>query len=604
MSQGYLCLILHAHLPFVRHPEEEYFLEENWLFEAITETYIPLIRVFEKLIADQIYFRVTMSLTPTLVSMLNDSLLQERYIKHLNRLIELSLKEIDRTGLDARFHGLAVMYHTRLMDCKQTFVDRYNRNLIAAFKRFADLGYLEIIASAATHSFCPALMSNPQLVRAQIRIGVENYRQNFGCSPRGIWLPECGFYPGLDQILKESGIKYFVLDSHGVMNADPVARYGVYAPVYCPESGVAAFGRDYESSKQVWSAKEGYPGDQDYREYYKDIGFELEYEYIKPYIHPQGFRINTGLKYWRITNQGNHKEPYVADWAKEKAAIHAGNFMFNRQKQIEHLGNYMDRKPIVVAPYDAELFGHWWFEGPQWIDFLMRKIACDQTMLQTITPSEYLKENPSNQVCMPSASSWGYKGYNEYWIEASNDWIYRHLIACGHRMIELSEKFLNHVSARDKAGYDSHPFTPGVSGETRLVRRALNQSARELLLAQASDWPFIMKTGTMVAYAKRRIKMHINRFNRLYQDLMENHLDEQWLAEIEEKDNIFKDIDCANYYFKEIKPARVLSPILPRGNRRSLNQLGIKRTKRLLSPRISLKSTGKFMKVKKLKIRS
>lgn len=537
MHRGYLCLVLHAHLPYVRHPEEEYFLEENWLYEAITETYIPLINVFEQLIRDRVRFRITMSLTPTLGSMLQDPLLQGRYIRHLDKLIELSGKEIERTGFIQHFHGLALMYNRKLQDARELFVNRYNKNLVTAFKKFQDQGSLEIIASSATHGFSPLLSMNRKMVEAQVQMGVDQYKKMFGRAPKGFWLPECGYYPGLDEILKSAGIRYFFVDSHGIVNADPTPRYSVYAPIYCP-SGVAAFGRDWESSKQVWSSREGYPGDPDYREYYKDIGHELDYDYIKPYIHPQGFRVNTGLKYWRITGQSEYKEAYRPDWAKDKADSHASNFMFNREKQVEHLCFHMDdRRPIIVAPYDAELFGHWWFEGPMWIDFLMRKMAFDQNTVKTITPSEYLNEYPTNQVSMPSASSWGYKGYNEFWVEGSNDWIYKHLHLSGERMMELMDKF--NFSLK--------------KGKDDLTKRALNQAARELVLSQASDWPFIMKTGTMVAYATKRIKLHINRFNRLYNDLLQNTIDVDWLTEVESRDNIFADMDCAKYYRQIIK---------------------------------------------------
>jgi 1,4-alpha-glucan branching enzyme len=187
-----------------------------------------------------------------------------------------------------------------------------------------------------------------------------------------------------------------------------------------------------------------------------------------------------------------------------------------------------------VAPYDAELFGHWWFEGPLWLDSLLRKIAHDPRLC-TITPSEYLKEYPTNQVVYPSLSSWGYKGYNEYWVEGSNDWIYRHLHLAGKRMTQLADRFL---SRRQKT-------------KRPLIERALNQAARELLLAQASDWPFIMKTGTMVQYAQRRVKNHLNRFSRIYHDLLEDKLDEHWLNQLEHKDNIFIGMDCAKYFRKE-----------------------------------------------------
>ncbi len=536
MSRGYLCLVLHAHLPFVRHPEEEYFLEENWFYEAITETYIPLIQVFENLVRDNVDFRITMSLTPTLVAMLSDPLLQDRYLRHINKLIELAEKEVNRTGNDVHFHGVALMYYRKFLEAKELFCNKYQKNIVTAFRNFQNMGYLEIITSSATHGFLPLLNVNKSDVRGHIHVGVESYAKAFGRMPKGIWLPECGFYPGLDEVLKEAGLRYFFVDSHGILNADPIPRYSVHAPLYCP-SGVAAFGRDWESSKQVWSSKEGYPGDPDYREYYKDIGFELDFNYIKPYIHPQGIRINTGLKYWRITGDSSYKEAYVPDWARNKAAMHAGNFMFNRQKQIEHLSYYMDREPIIVAPYDAELFGHWWYEGPMWIEFLARKIFYDQDTVTMITPPEYLCQYSTNQLSMPSASSWGYKGYNEFWVEGSNDWIYRHLHKAGGRMQELLDLFSPYLRR----------------AKSNLYRRALNQAARELLLAQSSDWAFIMKTGTMVAYAQRRAKMHINRFMRLYEDMINKTLDGKWLGEIELKDNIFSEIDCAKYYANDSK---------------------------------------------------
>jgi len=533
--QGYLCLLLHAHLPFVRHPEHENFLEENWLYEAITDTYIPLIEMCDKLVSDEVDFRITMSLTPSLVSMLKDPLLQDRYLRHLDRLIELAGKEVERTGFQPQFHGLALMYQKKFVDAREVFCTVYKRDIVSAFKKFQDQGFIEIIASCATHGFLPLLSVNQTDVEAQIRIGVDQYKKTFGRPPRGFWLPECGYFPGVDSILKECGIRYFIVDSHGLLHADPFPRNTVYAPIYCP-TGVAAFARDWESSKQVWSSREGYPGDPDYREYYRDIGFELEFDYIKPYIHPEGIRVNTGMKYWRITGNTEYKQPYVPDWAREKAAIHAGNFMYNRERQIQHLASWMDRRSFIMAPYDAELFGHWWFEGPMWLNFLFRKIAYDQTTFRLRTPSEYLAEYPTNQVSLPSASSWGYKGYNEVWLEGGNDWIYRHIHIAGERMAELARLFSDKVDRKNRRD---------------LLRRALNQAARELLLAQSSDWPFIIKTGTMVSYAQKRVKLHINRFTRIYTDIMGGTLDEQWLKEVEKRDTIFSSMDCYLYYCKQ-----------------------------------------------------
>jgi 1,4-alpha-glucan branching enzyme len=517
MAKGYLSLILHAHLPFVRHPEHDDFLEEDWLYEAITETYIPLIKVFEGLIRDAIPYRITMSLTPTLISMLQDPLLQSRYIEHIDTLIELAEKEIMRNRERPQFLTLATMYHKRFTEARTLFVTHYQKNLITAFKKLQDLGRLEIITCPATHAYLPLIRINPHAVKAQIQIAVDHYREVFGRKPQGIWLPECGYYPGLEEMLKEVGIRYFILDTHGILNADPKPHYGNYAPLYCT-NGTAAFGRDHESSKQVWSSLEGYPGDYDYREFYRDIGYDLDFDYIKPYIHKDGIRITTGIKYYRITGKTEYKEPYIPEWAIEKAATHAGNFMFNREKQIEHLCSLMDRPPILVTPYDAELFGHWWFEGPEWINFLIRKIVYDQNTIELTTAADYLERHPVNQVCTPSTASWGYKGYNEVWLNGSNDWIYPLLHSAADKMVELAR------------GYR------GVNG---VVGRALNQAARELLLAQSSDWAFIMKNSTMVEYAVKRTNDHISRFNKIYDQVKSGYIDKRWLKQIEQMDNIF-----------------------------------------------------------------
>ncbi|MGI6036952.1 MAG: glycoside hydrolase family 57 protein [Limnochordia bacterium] len=522
--KGFLALVLHAHLPYVRHPDYDHYLEEDWFFEALTETYIPLLNVFEGLTDDGIPWELTMSLTPPLLSMFLDPFLHGRYNKHMERLMELADREVERTRYQPQFHPLALMYREHFYKTYHHFNDKYKRNLAAAFGKFQELGHLEIIASAATHGYLPLMDVHPPAVRAQIALGVQFYRQLFHRDPQGFWLPECGYQPGHDAYLREFGIKYSFTDSHGVLHAEPKPKYAVYAPIYSPE-GLALFARDWESSKQVWSADEGYPGDYVYREFYRDIGYDLDYDYIGPYLK-DGIRVNTGIKYYRVTGKGAHREPYDPHVARERAAQHAGNFMFNREKQIEYLRTHMDRPPIVVAPYDAELFGHWWFEGVDWLNFLIRKLAFDQKTVALITPSRYLEQFPKNQICKPHLSSWGYKGYSEVWLEGSNHWIYPHLHMAAQRMIQLARE---------------HPYPDD------LTRRALNQAARELLLAQSSDWAFIMKTGTMVEYATRRTKDHIGRFNLLYEQIRHNSIDESFLADLEWRDNIFPHLDYRIY---------------------------------------------------------
>ncbi|MBI3246715.1 MAG: DUF1957 domain-containing protein [Deltaproteobacteria bacterium] len=523
--KGFLTFVLHTHLPFVRHPEYEEFLEESWLYEAITETYLPLIDMLDGLVRDQVPCRFAMSLTPPLLNMLSDSLLQQRYLRRLERLIELSAKERERTQQDPVFSGLAEMYWQLFSHARTVFVDRYGCDLIQAFRRFQELGVIEIIGCTATHGYLPLMQVNEKAVRAQIRVGVEEYRRFLGCDPRGFWLPECAYYPGVDAILKEHGIRYFLVDSHALQYATPQPLYGVHAPLYCP-SGVAAFGRDPESSKQVWSSVEGYPGDPAYRDFYRDVGYDLDYDYIRPYLPPTGERVNVGIKYYRITGQTDQKMPYDPHAAQERADEHAGNFVFNRERQIESLAANMDRPPLVVAPYDAELFGHWWFEGPRWLDSVIRKAAYDQQEFRLMTPSDYLDRYPNNQVATPTASSWGHRGYSEVWLSTENDWIYRHLHKAADRMTELAARF------------------PEADA---LQRRALNQAARELLLAQSSDWAFLMQQKTAQHYAARRTTQHIQRFTRLYEALGAGQIDEPWLSEVEQRDNIFPTLDYRIY---------------------------------------------------------
>ncbi|HYV29281.1 MAG TPA: DUF1957 domain-containing protein, partial [Candidatus Eisenbacteria bacterium] len=338
--QGYLSLVLHAHLPFVRHPEHEKFLEESWLFEAITETYLPLLQMFEGWLRDSMDTRLTLTLSPTLCAMLLDPLLQKRYARHLDGLIELSQKEIHRTHWDKAYHPLAAMYHHRFVALRETY-HGYGRDLVGAFRKFQELGKLEIITCAATHALLPLLANHPPSVRAQILTARDHYRRCFGCDPRGIWLPECAYVEGVETVLQEANLRWFLVDTHGVLNARPRPRYAVYAPIYTP-NGLAAFPRDLDSAKQVWSKHEGYPGDGRYRDFYRDIGYDLDYDYVKPYLPSDQLRGFTGIKYHRITGDSPDKQIYDRAAALETAAEHAGHFLQARVQQIQQLSAIMD----------------------------------------------------------------------------------------------------------------------------------------------------------------------------------------------------------------------------------------------------------------------
>ncbi len=306
---GYLALILHAHLPFVRHPEHEHFLEEEWLFEAITETYIPLLQMMQRLLRDRVPFKVTMSFTPTLCAMLRDELLRERYLQHLDLLLDLSAREIERNRQDPALLRLAQFYLQLFSETRRFFVDEWKCDLLAAFRQIRDAGALEIMASAATHGLLPLIyQQSPAAARAQIFVGRDEYVDVFNEPPKGFWLPECAYRPGLEWILQEANLRWFVLDAHGLMHATPRPQRAVYAPCYTP-AGPAALARDRGSSRQVWSAHGGYPGDPAYREFYRDIGFDLPMDHLGPVA--RDMRKFAGVKYHRITFSRNDVVRYT-----------------------------------------------------------------------------------------------------------------------------------------------------------------------------------------------------------------------------------------------------------------------------------------------------
>jgi len=520
MPDGHLLLVLHAHLPFIRHPEDPHFIEEEWLVEAITETYIPILSRLERLVREGIHTRLTMTWSPPLCEMLADPLLQERYRWRVARLLELAEQEVPAKA-NTPFAAAAVMYRDHLRFCLSV-MERFHGNLLRWVCELRDQGVLEPITCGATHGFLP-LMLTSEARRAQIQVAVENFQKHFGEKPRGIWLPECGFTPGVEELLKLFGIRYFFLDTHGIYYGEPRPRFGVYAPVYAP-NGVAAYGRDPESSRSVWSSQTGYPGDPLYREFYRDLGYDGEYPYVRNFLHPDGVRRNLGLKYHRVTGKValNEKLAYEPAPAFARAMDHAGDFVANRIRQAQSVKHLIGKTPLIVSPYDAELFGHWWFEGPQFIESIFHACQSLSHQILPVSGTEYLNEYPVHQVVMPSASSWGDAGFNGVWLNPTNDWIYPHLHSAEERMGEVVRRH------------------PEASGD---LRRVLNQMGRELLLAQSSDWAFIMTTGTTVPYAVRRTRDHINRFTGLYEQVMRGEIDRPALETIEWRDSIFQELD-------------------------------------------------------------
>jgi 1,4-alpha-glucan branching enzyme len=517
MPGPYLALVLHAHLPFVRHPEHARHLEERWLFEALVECYLPLLDAFDRLAAEGVPFALTMSVTPPLAAMLKDDLLRRRFDEHLARAQTLAEREMERVYGDAGFAPLATFYRDHFRRMREVW-ERHGGDVVAGLVRHWDAGHLEILTCSATHCYLPGMLPAREGIRPQLELGVRGFERLVGRTPTGAWLPECAYHPAFDEEIARAGIRFTILDTHGIMNARPRPAFGVNAPI-CSPSGVAFFGRDIESSRQVWSRDEGYPGDVYYRDFYRDIGFDLPEPDLLGEVAADGSRLMTGLKYFRITGKSGEKQPYQPGVAGEKAREHAANFVFNRGQQLRHLASTMVTPPIVVAPYDAELYGHWWFEGPLFLEAVFRKLRDGADAVEAVTLRQYLDRHPICTEATPSASTWGAGGYGEVWVGEEAAWSWRHV---------------HHATRYAKHLVDRYRRAEGLRGQ------ALDQMIRELLLLQSSDWPFILKMKTSTGYAEARLRSHSHRLRHLGYIIERENIDGEdatWLQDLCRRDN-------------------------------------------------------------------
>ncbi|MDM5315900.1 DUF1957 domain-containing protein [Fictibacillus sp. b24] len=486
MSNGYFSLVLHAHLPYVRHKEANR-LEERWVFEALTETYIPLLWVLEE---QPEYLSWTLSFSPPLLELLNDPVIQKRYLEHLDLTMKLVQKE-KKQSTRTEEQDVIQFYEERYKKIMETY-QKHDCKITNAYKQFMDQGKVTCITSAATHAFLP-YVETEQGIKAQILSGIHTFEKYFNEKPKGFWLPECAYSPGVDKVLAEAGVRYTFVDEETLLRSKPAPSKGIGAPVYSPH-GVALFSRNQCISETIWNSSVGYPGDYDYREFYRDVAYERDHEYIKSFIHPDGIRIDTGLKYWRITGKTENKDWYKRDWALNKLQQHAFDFC-HRITDYLHTNKQSYPPQLITAPFDAELFGHWWFEGPEFLLQSM-KVSTDQD-ITWITPQEFLNRHYQDlETVRPCFSTWGKNQTGEVWLNETNAWMYRHLHHCERKLVQLAAHLSN--------------------GKGNIVvERYANQMVREWMLAASSDWAFIVEGDSASQYAKNRFQQHIERFHEL-----------------------------------------------------------------------------------------
>ncbi|HOV24445.1 MAG TPA: DUF1957 domain-containing protein [Candidatus Marinimicrobia bacterium] len=569
--KGYFSLVLHSHLPYViNHGEWPHGMD--WLYEAAAETYLPLLREFNSLIADGISPNITIGITPILAEQLAAERFKDGFINYLEIKIKAARDNREEFATVGNLHleKLAGMWENYYQGLIDEFNSLPDRNIIQAFKKLQDGNHIEIITCAATHGYLP-LLGNDEAIDAQVRIGKETYRRHFGCDPRGMWLPECAYRPsyqwsspikeypktfmrrGIEEFLFKYDIQYFIVDKHLILGGKNrgvyIDRYeslkqlwqqfeknwtpppeeksrSIYQPYLVSSTGTGrvavAYGRHEESALQVWSGEWGYPGDGRYLEFHKK--------------HFPG-----GHRYWRVTSAKADladKQEYVPENVEEALENQSDHF-------VEVLRNYIlkyyaesGKIGVVTAPFDTELFGHWWFEGPRWLGKVLRKINANPD-IQAISLGNHLAKNRPTQVITMPEGSWGQGGFHYIWLNQWTEWTWKHIYAAEDKMVELAEKYSE-------------------TGDVNL-RRILNDLARELLLLESSDWQFLISTWSARDYAENRVGVHRDQFQnivRILNDYENNgrlsETDQKYLERMERIDDIFPGLDFT--YWSKLPP--------------------------------------------------
>ena len=559
---GFLTFTLHAHLPYVvNHGTWPHGME--WLHEAAAETYLPLLRILKNLERDNIRFNCNLNLSPILLEQLSHPVFIAEFPKYLTRKI-IAAQEDEAyftQAAEAHYAETARFWNRFFSQALEDF-NHFDQDIIKGFRHFNDIGLIDIITCGATHGYMP-LLGTDESVRAQIRTAVDSHIRHIGEHPRGIWAPECGYRPagfwnypvpnadgsptqpgfdriGVEQALSESGIEFFFVDTHlveeshrisspyeqhkSVVTEQPVEQMArrdyrrLYQPYYVDgpydkSQATTVFPRDPRTGVQVWSGDAGYPGDGTYLDFHKK-------------------RWPGGHRYWRVTGARvdmADKQPYYPQDAAERVKVHASNYVHLVWEALKP-GFNDPIPPILCSPFDAELFGHWWFEGILWLEAVARTLHDHDTGIQLISCAEYLDRFPRAGFITMHEGSWGAEGNNRVWMNPETSWTYTHIYPA-----EL---------------YTREVCTAGSWRDSALGKRIMQQLCRELLLLESSDWQFLITTGAARDYAEIRFLTHNDQFNEIksiWQTFEStgsiDAAQETRLAEIELRDSIFPDID-------------------------------------------------------------
>ncbi len=511
------CLVLHAHLPYVlshgRWPHGT-----DWLNEAAAETYLPLLDAFCELVDEGVTPNITINISPVLCEQLADARFAGEFAYYLTHKKESAKKDYDeyKKSGDSHLASVASYWIKFFERSLNRFENIYQKNIVAAFKKLQDEGAIEIITCAATHGYLP-LLSRDESVELQVREGVRTYQKHFGRKPRGIWLPECAYRPAyewesplaefplkyhrraVDEFLRDAGIKYFFVDTHMVKRSEARGVYlerfpelkklwetsqdkTTHAPLqndltpYYPyalsssHGEVCVFVRDEKTGQQVWSASVGYPGEGAYLDFHKK-------------------KWPGGHRYWRVTGENvdmGEKDAYHPEWLGEKISHHAAHFV----SVMEEIAREQNKPCLICAPYDAELFGHWWFEGPRWLKEVLKKLASHPFISSGTCSSALETLPPEIEIALPEGS-WGEGGFHFVWLNKNTRWTWKEL----YEVENETWNFLKEIKDKNQS-----PQFHEVCGLL----------LKELLLLQSSDWQFLISTWNARDYAEKRFNLHLD----------------------------------------------------------------------------------------------
>jgi len=554
---GKFLLCLHSHMPYVlSHGKSPH--GTDWINESAAECYLPLLHALDRLEKEGIRARWTVNVTPILAEQLEDPAFKNEFESYCESKIEAAIADQRRFQSEGPMwmSGLAEFWKRRYSQCLDQFRNQWGRSIVGGFRHFQESGSIEIITCGATHGYMP-LLGTDESCSAQVALGVATYEKHFGRKPRGIWLPECAYRPaydwkspvgqnevpwprrGTESFLAENGIEYFFVDSHMIRGGEPLGTYAANFPQlaemfarskkmftppeefrseyehYALANSDVCFARDPQTTVKVWSGESGYPGDEWYLEFHKQL-------------YPGR------LRYWRISQNKRdlgQKQPYDPYMAFERLGHHVEDYVRTLKSTLATYKGLADRTGTLVAMYDTELFGHWWFEGPEFLYEVSRALHHDNDLLP-VTGSEVLDaEPPRHQIPLPEGS-WGEGGYHYIWLNQENSWTWERLYPAERKLRQM---------ARDW-------------GEGPAIE-IVKQAARELLLAESSDWQFLISTMSARDYAEIRFTDHLDRFNRLAGLAEKVHLgatlkpeDQAFLEECQEKDKPFAELDLSLWH--------------------------------------------------------